>query len=77
MILHAVLLRATEIASVEHRSVAILPGMRIPEGEEAHVTHPESGYELWLSGNVDYAIFEYEDKSDHKGMSSYDALLLY
>ncbi|PPQ81593.1 hypothetical protein CVT25_013390 [Psilocybe cyanescens] len=61
MILDAILLALTEIASAEQRSVAILPEMRIPQGHEVQITHPVSGYGLRLSGNFDYAIIEYEN----------------
>lgn len=71
MILDAILLALTEIASAEQRSVAILPEMRIPQGDEVQITHPVSGYELWLSGSVDYTIIEYENVSDYKGKSDY------
>ena len=71
MILDAILLALTEIASVEHRSVAILPEMRIPQGDEVQIVDPISGYELWLNGNVDYAIIEYDNVRDYKGKSGY------
>ena len=71
MILDAILLMLTEIASVEHRSVAILPEMRISQGDEVQIIHPISGYELWLSGNVDYAVIEYDNVRDYKGKSGY------
>jgi hypothetical protein len=71
MILDAILIALTEIASVEQRSVAILPEMRIPRGDEVQIVHPISGYELWLIGNVNYAIIEYDNVMDNKGKSSY------
>ncbi|KAG5649264.1 hypothetical protein H0H81_005035 [Sphagnurus paluster] len=71
MILDAVLLALTEIASiqqgVERREVAILPEMRIAPGEGVRVVNPVSGYEIWLSGNVDYAVIAYDDVKDNKG----------
>ncbi|KAL4251082.1 hypothetical protein ABKN59_005641 [Abortiporus biennis] len=66
MILDAILLALAGVASVEQRSVAILPEMRLAQGEGVQITHPISGYELWLSGNVDYAVIEYENKWDYK-----------
>ncbi|KDR68489.1 hypothetical protein GALMADRAFT_104694 [Galerina marginata CBS 339.88] len=66
MILDAILLAVTEIASVERRSIAILPEMRIPQGDEAQIVHPIPGYELWLGGNFDYAIIEYDNVRDYK-----------
>lgn len=86
MILDAVLLALTEIASiqqgVERREVAILPEMRIAPGEGVRVVNPVSGYEIWLSGNVDYAVIAYDDVKDNKarllrpGGSRQDALLI-
>jgi hypothetical protein len=67
MILDAVLLALAEIASTQERGVAILPEMRIAQGDGVQISHPVSGYELWLSGNVDYAVIEYEDVGDYKG----------
>jgi hypothetical protein len=67
MILDAVLLTLAEIASTQDRGIAILPEMRIAQGDSIQISHPISGYELWLSGNVDYAVIEYEDVGDYKG----------
>ena len=67
MVLDAILLALAEIASTPTRGVAILPEMRITQGEGVQVSNPVSGYELWLSGHVDYAVIEYEDVMDYKG----------
>lgn len=66
MILDAILLALAEIASTQKRGVAILPEMRIAQGDGVQVSNPVSGYELWLSGNVDYVVIEYEDVRDYK-----------
>jgi len=66
MILDAILLALAEIASTQQKEVAILPEMRIAPGDGVQISHPVSGYELWLSGNVDYAVIEYEDVMDNK-----------
>lgn len=71
MILDAMLLALAEIVSTEKSGVAILPEMRIASGDGVQISHPVSGYELWLSGNVDYAVLEYEDVRDHKGSFDY------
>lgn len=71
MILDAILLALTEIASTQKRGVAILPEMRIAQGDGVQISHPVSGYELWLSGSVDYAVIEYEDVRDYKGEPNY------
>lgn len=67
MILDAILLALAEVASGEQREVAILPEMRIAQGDGVQITHPNSGFELWLSGNVDYAVIEYDNVEDNKG----------
>jgi len=66
MIIDAIVLALTEIASAEQRNVAILPEMRLAQGDGVQITHPVSGYELWLSGNLDYAVIEYENVWDYK-----------
>ncbi len=71
MILDAILLAVAQIFSTQKNGIAILPEMRIAQGEGVQICHPVSGYELWLSGNVDYAILEYEDVEDNKGKSEY------
>lgn len=50
--------------------------MRISQGDGIRISNLILGYELWLSGNTDYAIIEYEDVSDHKGKSDYHTLWL-
>jgi hypothetical protein len=69
MILDAVLLALAELSSTQTRGVAILPEMRITQGDGVQISHPISRYELWLSGNVDYAVIEYDDVRDYKGES--------
>jgi len=76
MILDAILLALAEIASTQKRGVAILPEMRIAQGDGVQISHPVSGYELWLSGNVDYVVIEYEDVRDYRGEPNYHTLLL-
>ncbi|KAF8352052.1 hypothetical protein F5887DRAFT_1057729 [Amanita rubescens] len=39
--------------------------MRITQGDGVQISHPVS-YELWLSGNINYAVIEYEDVRDYK-----------
>ena len=45
MILDAILIALTEIASIEDRNVAILPEMRIPQENEVQIINQVSGYE--------------------------------
>jgi hypothetical protein len=71
MILNAILLSLAEIASTQKRNVAILPEMRIAQQDAVQISHPFSGYELWLSGNIDYAVIEYEDAYDNKSELDY------
>jgi len=77
MILDAVLLALAEISSTNKTGVAILPEMRIAQGDGVQISHPVSGYELWFSGNVDYAVIEYDDVRDYKGGSDYHTLSLH
>jgi hypothetical protein len=42
MILDAVLLALAEIASTQGRSVAILPEMRLAQGDGVQISHPVS-----------------------------------
>jgi hypothetical protein len=64
MILDAILLALAGMSSTQNGGVAILPGMRIDQGDGTDSSH---GCELWLPGNVDYTIIEYEDVKDYKG----------
>lgn len=76
MILDAILLALAEIASTETRGVAILPEMRIAQGEGVRIANPISGFELWLTGNIDYAVIDYDDVWDHKGKLLYSHIFL-
>jgi hypothetical protein len=69
MILDAVLLSLAKIASSDETKlgVAILPEMRIAVGDGVQVINPVSQYEIWLTGNVDYAVIQYTDEKDNKG----------
>ncbi|PPQ74684.1 hypothetical protein CVT26_007667 [Gymnopilus dilepis] len=65
MILDAVLL-ALGKTSLPGCAVAILPEMRIATGDGIKVRNPATGYELWLTGNIDYAVIGYKDELDNK-----------
>ena len=67
MILDAVLLALAEVISNDKISVAILPEMRIAQGEGIQIIDPISKFELWLTGNVDYVVVVYDGVLDHKG----------
>ncbi|PPQ66531.1 hypothetical protein CVT26_009504 [Gymnopilus dilepis] len=66
MILDTILLALAEILSNNKRGVAILPEVRIAQGDGIQISHPVSGYELWLTGNADYAVIKYDDVRDYK-----------
>ncbi|KAF8147283.1 hypothetical protein B0H34DRAFT_670580 [Crassisporium funariophilum] len=77
MILDAVLLACTEIAFLQHRSIAIFPSMRFPlpqgslahgDADEVRLVNPLSGDEMYVSGGatVDYGVIEYDDVHDYK-----------
>ncbi|KIJ17030.1 hypothetical protein PAXINDRAFT_175654 [Paxillus involutus ATCC 200175] len=61
-----VLLALAEITSTERSGVAILPEMKIGPRDGVQISHPVSGYELWLIGNVDYAVIQYNDLKDYR-----------
>ncbi|KAH9176685.1 hypothetical protein EDB89DRAFT_1881619 [Lactarius sanguifluus] len=73
MILDALLLTLRKITSTQEFDIAILPEMRITHGDGVQLSHPTSGYELWLSGNVNYAVIGYEKD---KNMDNYNRLLV-
>ena len=68
MILDAVLLALGKSSLNYGRAVAIIPEMRIATGDGIQVRNPGNGYELWLTGDVDYAVIRYKDELDNKGM---------
>ncbi|KAH9083809.1 hypothetical protein EDB83DRAFT_2309719 [Lactarius deliciosus] len=67
-----VLLTLQKITSTQHTDVAILPGMRVTNSDGVQISHPTSGYELWLSDNIDYVVIEY--KNDNKSATFVDCL---
>jgi len=73
MILDAVLLTLGSIVhdAQPERSVAILPETRIGSIDwnliGIQVKNPVSGYELFLTGTMDYAVLRYENTLDIKG----------
>ncbi|KAF5378493.1 hypothetical protein D9615_007114 [Tricholomella constricta] len=71
MIIDAVLFALVEIMSTTERSVAIYPDMKIDPGAGVHIVDPVSEYKLWLSGSIDYAIFEYENTEDNRATMLY------
>lgn len=80
MVLDTILLTLAEITLTKESGVVILPEMRITLAQEvhsgAHTPHPVSGYDLELSGNVDYAVVVYDDVKDYKSGSDYHTLSL-
>ena len=72
MILDAVLLTLARIIYDEQSKseVAILPEMRIAPGDGVQLINPASGYKMWLSGTVDYAVIQYKDERDRRGQRS-------
>jgi hypothetical protein len=70
MILDAVLLSIAKISGKRdaRHAVAILPGMRLSTGEGVMISHPISKFEVWLTGNVDYGIVQYEASPANKGL---------
>ena len=72
MILDAVLLTVARIVYDEQSKseVAILPEMRITPSDGVQLINPASGYEIWVSGTVDYAVIQYTDERDRRGQRS-------
>ena len=77
MTLDAILLALAGILSNNKRGVAILPEVRIAQGDGIQISHPISGYELWLTGNADYAVIKYDDVRDYKGGCGHYTLSMY
>lgn len=48
--------------------------MRLASGDEVSIKNSTSGYELWLSGSIDYVVqvIEYDNEIDNKGQSDHD-----
>ncbi|KAJ7194324.1 hypothetical protein GGX14DRAFT_378060 [Mycena pura] len=69
MILDAVLLTVAEISSDgdAKRPVAIFPGMRIATGDGICLKNPTTGFEMWVTGAVDYGLCTYEQEDLRKG----------
>ncbi|KAN0128991.1 hypothetical protein V8E53_013141 [Lactarius tabidus] len=63
IILDAILLALRKISSTQQRDVAIIPTMSMTTGQDdvTLISHPVSGYQLRLSGKVDYAMIDYDD----------------
>ncbi|KAH7908477.1 hypothetical protein BJ138DRAFT_351945 [Hygrophoropsis aurantiaca] len=68
MILESIVLTLANIASDPHsqKNVAIFPEMMVTTDKGVKVINPESGYQAWLSGSVDYAIIQYKDENENK-----------
>ncbi|KAJ7447033.1 hypothetical protein B0H11DRAFT_2248460 [Mycena galericulata] len=49
-------------------SVAILPEMRLTTGDGIVVSNPDTNFQAWLTGHVDYGVVQYLDQDDNKGM---------
>jgi hypothetical protein len=43
--------------------------MRLGQDDGVQISRPDLGYELSLSGKVDYAVIEYENVEERKGES--------
>jgi hypothetical protein len=70
MLLDAVLLSMAKITSERNTdtSVAILPEMRLTTGDGIVVANPDTNFQAWLTGYVDYGVVQYLDQDDNKGM---------
>ncbi|KAJ7740221.1 hypothetical protein DFH07DRAFT_839246 [Mycena maculata] len=68
MLIDAVLLSICQITEGRNvdTSVAILPGMRLASGDGVLISNPDTKYEAWSTGNVDYDVIQYPDQDDNK-----------
>jgi hypothetical protein len=65
MILDAILLAMRKVSSAQKRDVAIIPvGKTCQDDDEILISHPVSGYQLRLSGKVDYVVIEYDGEPE-------------
>lgn len=65
MIMDSLLLTVAEMSADGQAKlpVAILPEMRIATGDGVRVDNPETNFQFWLTGNVDYGLCTYRDES--------------
>jgi len=70
MILDAVLLSLAKIASDTSGplDVAIFPEMRVIPTNGVQIINHLSGYKVWLSGSVNYAIIQYKNEEENKSV---------
>lgn len=52
-------------------NVALLPEMKLSHKDGIKVTHPVTGYELWLTGSIDYTVIYYDRKQGDHHCESY------
>jgi hypothetical protein len=64
MILNLVLLTAGRIIhdAPSKLNIAIVPQIQITSENGIQVKNPLSGYEIWLTGIVDYGVAQYKDE---------------
>src|SRR5260370_32561617 len=78
MILDAILITLAKITGkmCPAKKVAILPEMTIGPSEGIYVTNVHTGFELYLTGSLDYGILLYDDQREHRGWVSFSCLVL-
>lgn len=62
MILGAIFPTLWKIFLTQERDIVITSKARIHQDDGVRVSHPDSGYELWLNGNIDHAVRVIERK---------------
>jgi len=69
MIINAVLLAVRRIVhNVQpNLNMAIIPEVKINFGDGVQINSPIYGYELLLTGTLDYAVVQYTDDEDTQG----------
>ena len=64
MILDSILLALRKNSSTQQRDIAIIPTMIMTSGrDDVTLSHPVSGYQLRLSGKIDYVIIDYGNEN--------------
>ncbi|KAK7043846.1 hypothetical protein VNI00_008011 [Paramarasmius palmivorus] len=58
IVLEIILIALAVIMEGPEDGVAIIPGLNLGQDEPMRIANPTSGYELWLSGKVDYAVIK-------------------
>ncbi|KAI9068072.1 hypothetical protein FKP32DRAFT_1535239, partial [Trametes sanguinea] len=78
MILDAMLLALPKLVTRSQTGldIAIMPELRLAPTDGVQITNSQTGYQLWLTGSVDYAVIKYTLDDDGNNKGKFDARLL-